>query len=45
MEENKEKVLDFDRDWEDLKKYIMPEMSSEEAAGVLCEILALVIAN
>lgn len=40
-----EKILDFDRDWEELKKEIMPEATSEEAEAVLCELLALVIAN
>lgn len=40
-----EKILDFDRDWEELKKTVMPEADSEEAEAVLCELLALVIAN
>lgn len=40
-----EKILDYDRDWEELKKEMMPDASSEEAEAVLCEILALIIAN
>lgn len=40
-----EKILDFERDWEDLKKEMLPELTSEEAEEVLCGMLALVISN
>jgi hypothetical protein len=40
-----EKILDFDRDWEALKKIILPDSGSEEAEAILCGVLGLAIAN